>query len=328
MKVLRLAWSSYQTPESLRLEAESLDSMGLAYERAPGSGRVPDDLHTHSILLINSRFTVDEPLLDRWSAGPDKLLITTTSGYDHIAPNPCLRRNVTVARTPRARADNVVNHALAMIDSLHRNLPAGTDQIGQKRWNRSGSFGAIRDPGRDPVGVVGHGVIGRRMTGRLVDRGVPRVLVHDPNPGTDRGDPAVEPVPLPVLLEQSRTVTLHASLTETSRGLIGRQELEQIGPEGYLINTARGELVDESALVDCLREGKIAGAALDVFDPEPPRRDWPAEANLILTPHTAGFGPDLLDRLREEVLETVARFLEDEPLPHPVDFSSPRGKTA
>lgn len=166
------------------------------------------------------------------------------------------------------------------------------------------------------LGLVGFGNIGRAVTRLAIAFGM-KVLVHDPyvNPEHIRQAGAV-PVPLPELMSQSDYVSLHARVTPASTGLIGERELRQMKPTGYLINTARAALTDESALLRALREKWFRGAALDVFHREPLPLDSPLLAldNVLLSPHLAGSTHEVEQHHSRLVTEELRRFLFGQPL--------------
>jgi len=126
----------------------------------------------------------------------------------------------------------------------------------------------------------------------------------------------VEPVPLDDLLTRSDVVTVHLKLSERTRGLLGARELDLVGPEGYLVNTSRGPIVDEAALVEALRTGRIAGAGLDVFDVEPLPVDHPLRTvpRAVLTPHIGYVATDAYRTFYADAVEDVTAWLAGEPV--------------
>jgi phosphoglycerate dehydrogenase-like enzyme len=167
-------------------------------------------------------------------------------------------------------------------------------------------------------GVIGLGNIGRqvaRMAGCMFNA---TVLAYDPLVRADDAPEGVEMVTdLQELLRRSSTVSIHCALTPQTRGLIGREELRLIGGEGVLVDSARGGIVDQDALISALTAGELRGAVLDVFEPEPPGpellRRLAATPNLVLTPHIAGITTRSQERLARAVAESVVSVLDGVP---------------
>lgn len=234
-------------------------------------------------------------------------------GYDQIDLDAATERGIAVTHVPDYCTDEVSDHAMALILALHRRVPWLDSAIKAGNWGQGVSYGGNRPasshagevPGPraqlrgQTLGIVGFGRIGRRVAEKARGFGL-RLIAADPFLPGDAGEPyGVAMVDLDTLLGESDFVTIHCLLNAGTRGLIGAAQLARMRPTAYLVNTARGPIVDFDALVPALREGVIAGAALDVTEPEPPGNDHPLLAlpNVILTPHSAYYS----DRSREEV---------------------------
>lgn len=327
MDVLRLSWSDYESPDSLREEASAVREHGWGYRRAGSPGVPPEDLSDHDVLLVNSGCSVGASLLDRWE--PGGLLVTLTNGYDHIDVEACAAHGVTVARTPLARARRVVEHTLGFALALCRDFPASSRSMEEGTWGRSGAFSRVRGLARRTVGLVGYGVIGRLAADRFRRLTESPVIVHDPNEreavetrdGLRYGSRAD-------LLEEADLLSLHADLNPSTRDYLDGAALDRLPPGAVVLNTARGELIDTPALLERLRTGRLGGAALDVFRSEPPSptrlNAMRKINNLLVTPHSAGFGEGLLADVRAELLETLEAHERGEPLPHPVPDEADR----
>ncbi len=202
-------------------------------------------------------------------------------GLDCVDLPAATRAGVVICNTPGLLDEAVADYAWALLFAVARCVATGEDLLRGGEW--SVAWG--HDIHGKTLGIVGCGRIGRAVARRAAGFGM-RVLGHDPFAGAIAG---VESVPLGTLLEQSDFVTLHCALTPENRGLIGAAELARMKPTAYLVNTARGALVDEGALVAALRARRIAGAALDAFAAEP----LPASSvlrgcpRLLITPHQA-----------------------------------------
>jgi D-3-phosphoglycerate dehydrogenase len=230
------------------------------------------------------------------------------SGTDHVNLEACARRGITVANTPGVNAHAVAEHTMALMLSIMRRIPQLDARMRAGEWPR----GLSAQLEGKTLGVVGLGAIGSRVAelGRAFGM---RLLVA--TAGEDRGRAAAHGarhVPLDELLRESDVVSLHLRLTDATRGILGRSQLGLLKPTAYVVNTARGALIDRDALLDVLRQERIAGAALDVFDEEPLRADDPlrSQPNVVLTPHNAGVTPEVIAEGLRRAVENVQRFLE------------------
>jgi phosphoglycerate dehydrogenase-like enzyme len=213
-------------------------------------------------------------------------------GMNNVDIPAASARGILVVNTPDAPTESTAEHAVALIMALAKRVVAGDMSLRGANIPRAQLMGTeLR--GRT-LGVVGVGRIGRRVA-EICALGLQmRVMAYNPSlPDwsllTALG---VEPVDrLETLLAQADVVTLHASLTPETRHLMSERRLRLMKPTAYLVNTSRGSLVDEMALARVLAEGHLAGAALDVFDPEPPPPDHPLlrMTHVVVTPHTASY---------------------------------------
>jgi D-3-phosphoglycerate dehydrogenase len=213
-------------------------------------------------------------------------------GYDAVDLAAATERGVAVTITPGANNDAVAEHTLAMLLAVAKNLVPQHLDTRAGRWKREATL-PLR--GRT-LGIVGLGRIGRSVARRAVAFDM-RVLVCEECPDQEFvSRQGLELAPLERVLAEADFVTLHVPLTPATRHLINRRTLALMRPTAYLINTARGGLVNEADLLDALRAGRLAGAALDVFEEEPPGNN-PLFAldNVLVTPHTAGI--DLQSRI-------------------------------
>jgi len=233
-------------------------------------------------------------------------------GYDAIDVPAATRHGVTVCTTPGTNHFAVADMAVTMILACARRLVPSNAALHAGGWAQS-TLG--RDLRGTTAGVIGTGMIGREVVKRLWGFG-PRILVHDVVQTAEvverYGAQYVDSVDQ--LLAQSDYVTVHAPLMPATRGMIGAAQLRQMKPSAYLVNTARGPLVDERALVNALAAGRLAGAALDVFEVEPLAADSPLRTmdNVILTPHIAGVTVESCQAMAEMAIANVARVLRDE----------------
>jgi phosphoglycerate dehydrogenase-like enzyme len=212
------------------------------------------------------------------------------TGYDNIDVRAARARGVAVTYVPDYGADDVADQTLALALALLRRIAWGDRVVRRGEWPGAPEYGGVRRLRGRRVGIVGYGRIGRAVAARFAAFGAD-VVVHDPVPAS-----GAHHVALDELLATSAVVCLTCPLTPATRGLLGVRELALLAHDAVVVNTARGELVDERALVDALTAGRIAGAALDVFASEPLEASSPLRAldNVVLAPHSAGFTDDAI----------------------------------
>ncbi len=230
-------------------------------------------------------------------------------GTDSVDLAAASRHGVPVTVTPGLNADTVAEHAVALILALTRKVVTQDASVKAGKWERVGEMTPSELKGQT-VGIVGAGAIGRGVSERLRPFGV-RLVYFDPYvtswPGADRLER------LETLLAEADVVSIHAPLTPETAGLIGDRQLRRLKASAVLVNTSRGGLVDQPALLAALREGRLAGAALDVFETEPP----PAEAfagvpNLICSAHVGGLSHASIRRMTISATESVLAALAGE----------------
>lgn len=230
---------------------------------------------------------IDEAFLD---AAPGLRVVATPSvGYDGIDVAAATARGVAVCNTPGVLTAAVADLTVVLIIALARRLPEFAQFVRGGAWARREPPPALaHDIAGKTLGVVGFGRIGREVARRMQLMGMQPVW-YDVFDQAPPGAPQVPYRALDELLASSDFVTIHMDLNDGSRHLIGARELGLMRRSAYLINTARGGVVDQAALTDALREGRLAGAGLDVLEPEPPAPEEPIVAlpNVIVFPHMA-----------------------------------------
>jgi phosphoglycerate dehydrogenase-like enzyme len=238
-------------------------------------------------------------------AAPDLRVIARVGvGTDSIDLDAATEAGVVVTITPGANRETAADHALAMILAALRRLLEHDASVRRGEWRRGGDL-TPWDLHGTTVGLIGYVEIGRAVGRRVAGFGA-RVLACDPaEPGTVR---------LGELLERADVVSLHLPLTDSTRGIVGAAELARMPTHAVLVNTSRGGLVDEPALVEALRSGGIRAAALDVFADEPRLPDGLASLpNVVLTPHIGGLSERSIARMTERATEHVLAVLGGRP---------------
>ena len=233
-------------------------------------------------------------------------------GVDNIAVDTATELGIAVTYVPDYCVDEVSDHVMALLLAWNRRIALFDNSVKTTGWGSVPlKMRMMRLRGKK-LGVVGLGRIGRAVASKAQAFGL-EVLAHDPYvPAEAAAEVDVKMVDLDVLLRESDFVTVHSPLTPETKNLIGGKELARMRSEAFLINAARGPLIDEDALYSALTQGQIAGAGLDVLvDPEPPP-DHPLLKldNVIVTPHVAFFSQEAVLELEERAAGEVARVLQ------------------
>lgn len=221
-----------------------------------------------------------------------KLIGVLRAGCENINVRYATEKGIAVFNTPGRNADSVADFTVGLLISESRNIARGHAGLKRGEWIREYPNQAYIPelPGKT-VGIIGLGEIGRKVARRLAGFDV-RLLGYDPY--VSQSPEGLQLVDLPTLMAESDFVTIHVRLTAETENLISRDLISRMKSTAYLINTSRSALVDEQALADALRERRIAGAGLDVFNVEPPGKDYPLVVldNVTITPHMAGGSSD------------------------------------
>ncbi len=260
---------------------------------------------------------VDEALLQ--AAGPGLRVISQMAvGVDNIDLAACTRRGIAVGHTPGVLTETTADLAVALLLAAARRLPEAQTAVKAGQWTTwKPLWLAGRDLHGSTVGIVGLGRIGRAVARRLRGFGC-RLLYTGPRPVRGAEDLGARFVGLEELLRRSDFVTLHCPLTPRTRRLIDRGALALMKPTAILVNTSRGAVVDPDALFEALAAGRIAGAALDVTDPEPLPPDHPLLSlpNCLVVPHIGSASVATRTRMAVMAAENLLAGLRGEPLPH------------
>lgn len=246
-----------------------------------------------------------------------RLIAEAATGVNNIDVGWCREHGIAVANIRNYAVHAVPEHVFMMILALRRNLLAYRGDLRQGLWQQSDQFCLFTQPVHDihgsTLGVIGQGVLGQSVAQMARAFGMTVLFAEH------KGAAAIRPgfASLEEVLTESDVVTLHVPLTEGTRNLIGAEELRRMKPSALLINAARGGVVDEAALVEALREGRIAGAGCDVLSVEPPRAGNPLLdldlPNLIVTPHIAWASREAMQILADQLIANIEAFVRGEP---------------
>ena len=229
-------------------------------------------------------------------------------GVDNVDVEAATRRGIVVANAPESNIVSAAEHTIGLLFALARNIPQAHGALVEGRWERS-KWGGV-ELAEKTLGVLGFGRIGQLVARRALAMQM-RVVAYDPFVSADRfREAGVEQDTLDGVLERADFVTLHLPLNDETRGAIDAAALAKMKAGARLINAARGELIDEAALVEALESGRLAGAAIDVFSKEPYSGPLLAAPNLVVTPHLAASTDEAQDRAGVIVAGQVAAALE------------------
>jgi len=274
----------------------------------PAAASLGAELAEADALVVRSATRVTEELLEH--APKLRVIGRAGVGVDNIDLDAATRRGILVMNTPGGNSASVAEHALALMLAMARSIPQLSAALHAGRWEKSGSAG--RELRGKTLGLVGLGRVGVEVARRARALEM-RVVAHDPYVAPERAaEWGVELATLADVLRQSDYISLHTSLSPATDKLLNAQTIAQMKKGARLVNTARGELVDEAALAEALRSGHLAGAALDVFTEEPPKNSPLLElANVIATPHVAGSTAEAQEEVGVQIAEQVRDYLSD-----------------
>ena len=294
---------------TLESERSELARSGAILEVAPG--RTEEELIAsvgHADAVINTMAPITAAVIAAMERC--RVIVRTGVGVDNVDVAAATLAGIVVANVPDATVEEVSNHALALVLACSRKIPRLDRALRGGVWDRS----LLPPMGRlsgETLGLVGFGRIARALAAKARALGM-HVVAVDPFVGPDAMAAAqVAQVTLDELLARSDYVSLHAPLAPDTRHILGADEFARMKRTAFVINTARGALIDQAALVRALRGGVIAGAGLDVFEREPLPRDDPLLTieSVVLTPHSAAFSDAGVREIRRRAGEAAADVL-------------------
>jgi glycerate dehydrogenase len=277
-------------------------------------GQVVERLQDATVAIINKVVLREATLAQLPKL---KLIAMAATGYDCIDVEACRRRGIALANIRNYAVHTVPEHVFAMVLGLRRNLLAYRRDVEQGAWQQSDQFCFLTHPIGDlfgaTIGIIGEGAIGQGTAAIARGFGM-KVLFADHEPPKA---PGVQFTPLEQVLDASDVISLHLPMTPTTRHMIGIEQLRRMKRNALLINTARGGLVDERALIQALDEGLIAGAGFDVLTVEPPREGNPLldvrRTNFILTPHVAWASDGAMQFLADQLIDNIDAWADGKP---------------
>lgn len=304
------------TPRVLIADAVSKDcdqilrSHSIDVTRAVGLS--PEELgamvHDYDGMIVRSAVKVDRSMIERMNGM--RAIGRAGTGVDNIDVVAATERGIIVMNVPEGNTISAAEHAVALLLSLLRKIPAANASIRSGAWDRKSFTGTEVLDKR--VGILGMGRIGREVAVRLKAFGA-TIIGHDPVLSADAvRSLGAEPVTFDELIETSDIVSIHIPLLPETRGLIGHAELNRMREGAIIVNAARGGIVDESALLDALNSGRIAGAAIDVYEKEPPELPSPLveHSNVVATPHIAASTREAQERVAISIAHQLAEYFE------------------
>lgn len=308
----------------LDLETLSRDDLDLARLRSSvprwtlHPNTAPDDVAARiadAQIVVTNKVILDAEVLD--SAPGLRLVCVAATGTNNVDLEAAARNGITVCNVRDYGTPSVVEHVFALILSLRRRLFEYRSALAEGAWHASPHFCLLDYPMAElsgkTLGIIGYGVLGQAVARVAEALGMQVLIARRPG-----GSLQPDRIPLETLLARADVVSLHCPLTDQTRGLIGESELARMRPEALLINTARGGIVDEAALLDALKRHTIAGAGIDVLGTEPPPATHPLLTaqlpNLIVTPHIAWASREARQRLSDQLAANIEAFNADRPI--------------
>lgn len=264
-------------------------------------------------VIITNKTPIDATVIN--AATQLKLIAVTATGYNIVDIAAAKAQGITVCNVPAYGTDSVAQHAIALLLEITNHVGANQRSVLQGEWSSATDWCYTKKPlielSGKTFGVVGFGKIGQR-TARIAEALGMSVLFHNPTP---RVSSWARQVSLEQLFRESDVVSLHCPLTADNQGFVNKALLSHMKPSAFLINTSRGQLIQETDLAEALTNGVLKGAALDVLSAEPPPAHHPLTSlpQCIITPHTAWLSFEARSRILNTTVENIKQFLAGSP---------------
>jgi glycerate dehydrogenase len=309
-----------------------LDGRPLAADRAAWSGldrfgeveyhdfTPPEEVPSRAAgatVLVTNKAPIRAPLIE--SSGSLRFITVTATGFDCVDGAAARQKRIPVSNVPEYSTHSVAQFVFALLLELCQNVGKHTQAVGAGEWTNQPDFALRKTPlyelAGKTMGIVGFGRIGRQVGAIAHGFGMTVVASKSLRPSPSSGE-SVDRCDLDELFARSDVISLHCPLTPQTVGLVNRERLDRVKPGAFLINTARGALVNEKELALALDSGRLAGAGIDVVSQEPIRPDNPLRGarNCLITPHIAWATEEARARLMEATVANVAAFVAGSPI--------------
>lgn len=259
-----------------------------------------NELGNAQFIIVRSATKVNSELLDR--APKTKFVARAGVGLDNVDQKECEKRGIKVYNTPNASSNAVAELALGLIFSLLRNIPRADKTTKEGKWEKKNLVGS--EFSGKTLGIIGYGRIGSLLGQKAKVLGAKVIAVSKETPPE-----GVEFATLDEVIKRSDIISIHAPLNSETKGMVNEAFISKMKKSAILINTSRGEIIDEKALFIALKEKRIAGAGLDVFCKEPYIGDLSTLDNVTLTPHVGASTNEAQNRIGEELIKILRSLL-------------------
>ncbi|RKX69686.1 MAG: C-terminal binding protein [Spirochaetes bacterium] len=306
--------------ESYKEENEVLSELGITVEvhNFTNAEEAKAVLKDADAVLVNL-FPLTKDIID--SMESCRVIVRYGVGYDNVDVDAATAKGIWMSRVPDYSLEDVSDHALALLLSSVRKIAYKDRQVRSGKWNLHKDWPAFRIAGKT-LGLVGFGAISRVLYRKVAGLGLDKVLIYDPYvPAADIKKLGGTPAGLNEVVSQSDFISIHAPLTKETEGIIGSKEFAAMKENCILVNTSRGPLINEEALYQALKSGRIAAAGIDVFNSEPLIASSPLRSleNITLTDHAGWYSEESIVELKTKVARNVLSVLKGGKPVYPVN---------
>jgi D-3-phosphoglycerate dehydrogenase len=312
--VVRLSSYPHRVESTTSWEKAELERAGARYHSVAGwDDPAGAELLREADAVLCTFEPIDGERLDKLHRC--RLIVMGSVGLDGVDVEAAQARGITICNMPDVCVDEVAEHTMALLLASVRKITRLNEEVKSGLWTRRSLEPMPRLRGSQ-IGLIGAGRIGRAVAERCAAFGM-KVVAYDPYLDADAAPDGMSLASLQQVCESSDFVSIHAPSTPSTRHLVSETELRAMKPTAILVNTSRGAVVDEAALIRALDEGWIRGAALDVFETEPLEETHPflAMENVVLTPHTGGFSDEVVDAIPRLAVRAVMALIRGDELP-------------